>query len=190
MLNIVLFGPPGAGKGTQSKNIVEEFDLIHLSTGDLLRSEIKAGTSLGKEAKSLMDEGKLVPDDVVVGMISNKLRDNKDAEGFIFDGFPRTQEQAKSLDDLLSRYNTEITQMIALDVPEEELIKRLLERGKESGRADDQNESVIKDRLKVYEEQTAVVKKYYDAQGKFTEVDGFGSMNEVFQRIKEAIEKA
>ncbi len=190
MLNIVLFGPPGAGKGTQSNLIVKEYQLIHLSTGDLLRSEIQAGTPLGEKAKTLMDAGKLVPDEVVIGMISNKLDSNKEAPGFIFDGFPRTSEQAKALDELLNNHNVSITTMISMKVPEQELIDRLLERGKESGRADDQNESVIKDRLKVYREQTEVVKEYYQRQNKSQEIDGLGTIDEVFGRIKNAIEQA
>lgn len=190
MLNIVLFGPPGAGKGTQSQHIVEKFKLIHLSTGDLLRSEIAAGTPLGQEAKLLMDDGKLVPDEVVIGMIDNKLKANKDANGFIFDGFPRTTEQAKSLDNLLKNNDDSISGMIALEVPDEELISRLLERGKESGRADDQNEEVIKNRLKVYNDQTAVLKDFYSKQGKFQEINGLGTIEEVFGRIENAIEKA
>ncbi len=137
MLNIVLFGPPGAGKGTQSKLMVDEYQLIHLSTGDLLRCEIQGGTELGKKAKLLMDAGKLVPDEVVIGMISNKLEANTDAKGFIFDGFPRTKEQAIALDELLENHNQSITVMISMAVPERELIDRLLERGKDSGRPDD-----------------------------------------------------
>lgn len=190
MLNIVLFGPPGAGKGTQSKLMVEKYKLIHLSTGDLLRSEISAGTPLGMEAKVLMDDGKLVPDAVVIGMIDNKIQANKDAKGFIFDGFPRTNDQAAALDELLSKNGDSISGMIALEVPEAELISRLLERGKESGRSDDQNEDVIKNRLQVYQNQTAVLKEYYSAQGKFQEINGLGTVEEVFGRIEKAIEKA
>lgn len=190
MLNIVLFGPPGAGKGTQSNYIVEKYKLIHLSTGDLLRSEIKAGTPLGQEAKLLMDDGKLVPDEVVIGMIENKLKANQDASGFIFDGFPRTNEQAAALDELLKKNDESITSMIALEVPNEELVTRLLERGKISGRSDDQNEDVIKNRLQVYNDQTAVLKEYYSKQGKFQEIDGVGSIDEVFGRISNAIDKA
>ncbi len=190
MLNIVLFGPPGAGKGTQSKLMVDEYQLIHLSTGDLLRSEIQAGTELGKKAKLLMDAGKLVPDEVVIGMISNKLESNKDARGFIFDGFPRTKEQAVALDGLLKDHNQTITIMISMAVPEQELIDRLLERGKDSGRADDQNEEVIRGRLSVYKEQTEVVKDYYSALDKASEINGLGTIEEVFGRIKNAIEQA
>ena len=190
MLNIVLFGPPGAGKGTQSKLIVEQYNLIHLSTGDLLRSEIKAGTPLGQRAQFLMDAGRLVPDEVVIGMISNKLDNNRDAQGFIFDGFPRTKEQAKALDQLLKEHGDSITTMISMKVPERELIDRLLERGKDSGRKDDQNEEIIKDRLHVYRDQTEVVKEYYAEQDKSQEIDGLGSIEEVFERIKKAIEQA
>lgn len=190
MLNIVLFGPPGAGKGTQSKLMVEKYQLIHLSTGDLLRSEIQAGTELGKKAKLLMDEGKLVPDEVVIGMISNKLEANKEARGFIFDGFPRTKEQAVALDKLLTAHEESISVMISMAVPERELIDRLLERGKESGRPDDQNEEVIQGRLTVYKEQTEMVKDYYAAQSKASEIDGLGSIEDVFARIQKAIEQA
>lgn len=189
MLNIVLFGPPGAGKGTQSKLIVEKYDLIHLSTGDLLRSEISAGTPLGLKAKILMDAGKLVPDEVVIGMISNKLDANVNSPGFIFDGFPRTREQAEALDKLLEDHKESISVMISMKVEESELISRLVKRGLESGRTDD-TEEVIKDRLKVYRDQTEVVKSYYDAQGKAREIDGMGNINEVFERIEKAIEKA
>ncbi len=190
MLNIVLFGPPGAGKGTQSKKLVEEFKLIHLSTGDLLRSEIQAGTELGMEAKKLMDAGKLVPDAVVIGMIRQKLQDNKQAEGFIFDGFPRTQKQAEALDELLENEGTSITMMLALEVEEEELVKRLLERGKESGRADDQNEEVVRERLVEYENKTAVLRNYYQQQDKFQGVNGQGSIEEVYQRLSASIAAA
>lgn len=190
MLNIVLFGPPGAGKGTQSAGLVEKYQLTHLSTGDLLRSEIKNGTTLGLEAKSLMDEGKLVPDEVVVGMIRNRLMGDKDARGYIFDGFPRTENQARMLDELLKEVNSSIDMMLALDVPEEELIKRLLSRGKDSGRADDQDEGVIKKRLSVYQNETAILKGYYDLQGKFKLVNGLGEVQEVFERLCALIEPA
>ncbi len=189
MLNIVLFGPPGAGKGTQSNKLTDHYKLIHLSTGDLLRSETKAGTPLGLEAKSLIDAGKLVPDEIVVEMIRKKLFDNRGANGFIFDGFPRTTEQAQALDGLLLEMDESITLMLALDVPEEELIKRLLERGKESGRADDQNEEVIKKRLQVYKQETMVLKDYYQKQNKFHNIDGLGSIQEIFTRLGDVINK-
>ncbi len=183
MLNIVLFGPPGAGKGTQSEKLVAQYKLVHLSTGDLLRSEIKAGTTLGVKAKALMDQGSLVPDEVVIGMIENKLAANKEAGGFIFDGFPRTTAQAEALDALLEQHHTSIATMLALEVAERELVNRLLERGKSSGRPDDANEEVIKNRLQVYQRDTAVVADYYNAQGKFTAVNGVGSIEEVFDRL-------
>jgi adenylate kinase len=190
MLNIVLFGPPGAGKGTQSELMRNEFSLIHLSTGDILRNEIRNGTTLGMEAKKLMDEGQLVPDSVVIGMIRNKLKQHRDAAGFIFDGFPRTQAQAVSLDKLLHELGAAITTMISLEVPERELVKRLLERGKSSGRSDDQNEEVIKGRLDVYEKQTAVLKNYYQKQGKLQSINGVGTVEEVFGRIEDAVNQA
>ncbi len=190
MRNIVLFGPPGAGKGTQSELIVKAFNLIHLSTGDLLRSEIKDQTQLGLEAKSLMDAGKLVPDNVVIGMIRNKIEANKNAAGFIFDGFPRTPEQAQALDTLLEEHNEAISAMISMEVEDAELIARLLERGKLSGRVDDQNEEVIGNRLSVYKEQTEVVKDFYLKQNKTKTVNGLGTIEEVFGRIKALISQA
>jgi adenylate kinase len=189
MLNIVLFGPPGAGKGTQSEYLIKKYSLVHLSTGDILRSEIAAGTSLGLEAKSLMDQGILVPDEVVIGMISSKLDQNKNAKGFIFDGFPRTIAQAKALDELLEEKNTSITMMIALEVEDEELEKRLLLRGKESGRSDDQDASIIKQRIKEYNNKTAPLKDYYAAQHKFHSIYGIGTIDEIFSRICDTIEK-
>lgn len=183
MLNIVLFGPPGAGKGTQSEKLISKYNLIHLSTGDILRSQIAAGTALGLEAKKLMDQGLLVPDEVVIGMIDSKLEENKSANGFIFDGFPRTEAQAKALDDLLSKKNSGISMMIALEVNDDELIARLLNRGKDSGRADDQDESVISKRIQEYNNKTAPLKNYYSGQKKFYGIDGIGSIDEIFDRI-------
>lgn len=183
MLNIVLFGPPGAGKGTQSAKIIEKYGLIHLSTGDLLRAEISAGTTLGLEAKKLMDQGILVPDAVVIGMIENKLNENKAAAGFIFDGFPRTVAQAEALDTLMTSHNLSIMQMIALEVVEEELTQRLLERGQSSGRPDDQNESLIRKRVQEYMEKTAPVAGYYANQGKFTGINGVGEIEVIFGQI-------
>jgi len=188
MINIVLFGPPGAGKGTQSSKMKEKYQLVHLSTGDLLRSEIAAGTELGLEAKKLMDAGKLVPDNVVIGMIDHKLKTNKDANGFIFDGFPRTVAQAEALDKLMQQNDTKISGMIALEVPEEELVKRLLERGKTSGRADDKNEELIRTRVQEYENKTAPVAGYYKAQNKYSSIKGVGSIDEIFDDISKTVD--
>ena len=183
MLNIVLFGPPGAGKGTQSEKLIEKFQLIHLSTGDLLRSEIAQQTELGMQAKLLMDKGELVPDAVVIGMIRSKLEQNQEANGFIFDGFPRTAAQAEALDNLLSEKNTSINCMLALEVDNEELTKRLLLRGKDSGRVDDQNEEIIRNRIKEYNNKTAPLKDFYSAQNKFHAVNGIGSIDEIFNAL-------
>jgi adenylate kinase len=188
MLNLVLFGPPGAGKGTQSEKLIDKYKLIHLSTGDILRSEIAAGTALGLEAKTLMDQGLLVPDEVVIGMISSKLDQNKDAKGFIFDGFPRTIAQAKALDNLLQEKGTEISAMVALEVGDDELEKRLLGRGKDSGRADDQDVAVIRKRIKEYNDKTAPLKDYYSEQNKFHSILGVGTIHEIFERICDKIE--
>ncbi|MCC6252173.1 MAG: adenylate kinase [Bacteroidia bacterium] len=188
MLNIVLFGPPGAGKGTQSEKLITKYNLIHLSTGDLLRSEIAQKTELGMKAKTLMDNGDLVPDDVVIGMIRSKLNSNNQAKGFIFDGFPRTTAQAQALDELLSEMNTQITCMLALEVDNEELTKRLLLRGKDSGRADDQNEEIIRNRVKEYNNKTAPLKDYYTAQKKFYAVNGIGSIDEIFNSLCQKVE--
>jgi adenylate kinase len=188
MLNIVLFGPPGAGKGTQSEKLIAQYELVHLSTGDLLRSEIAAGTQLGLEAKKLMDAGQLVPDAVVIGMISSKLDANASSKGFIFDGFPRTAAQAEALDQLLSEKGTSISMMLALEVENDELIKRLLNRGLSSGRADDQNEEVIQNRINEYNSKTLPLKNFYTAQGKFRSIQGIGSIDEIFASISKAID--
>jgi adenylate kinase len=190
MLNIVLFGPPGAGKGTQSQKLIQRYGLTHLSTGDLLRSQIAAGTPLGLKAKSLMDNGLLVPDEVVIGMIESQLKENPDSKGFIFDGFPRTVPQAQALDQLLEDHNTQVTCMIALNVDEAELIKRLLLRGQTSGRPDDQNEALISKRVVEYNTKTAVVAQYYQEQGKLTSVNGVGEMDQIFNTICKAITAA
>lgn len=190
MLNLVLFGPPGAGKGTQSEKLIARFHLVHLSTGDILRAEVANQTVLGLEAKKLMDQGLLVPDEVVIGMIESKLDANTSAKGFIFDGFPRTQAQAKALDDLLARKSTSITRMLALEVAEEELIARLLNRGKESGRADDQDESIIRKRIHEYATKTEPVRSYYADQGKYTGVNGIGSIDAIFESLCSAIDEA
>lgn len=183
MINLVLFGPPGAGKGTQSRKLIEKYRLIHLSTGDLLRAEIAAQTELGLSAKQLMDKGILVPDEVVIGMIRNKIRENRNANGFIFDGFPRTVAQAEALDKMLAENGLAISGMIALEVSEEELVKRLLLRGKTSGRADDQNEELVQKRVQEYNTKTRPVADFYAAQGKFTPVNGIGEIDEIFDNI-------
>jgi len=183
MLNLVLFGPPGAGKGTQSQKLIDTYQLIHLSTGDLLRSQIAAGTELGLRAKTLMDQGLLVPDEVVIDMINSKLKENKAAAGFIFDGFPRTVTQAQELDKLLSQNNTAITCMIALEVNEEELTKRLLLRGQTSGRPDDQNEGLVRKRVQEYNSKTAPVADFYAQQGKYDAINGIGDIEEIFNQI-------
>src|ERR1700712_1868901 len=187
MLNLVLFGPPGAGKGTQSQKLIEKYGLIHLSTGDLLRGEISQGTALGLEAKKLMDEGMLVPDAVVIGMISNKLDANRDAKGFIFDGFPRTVAQAAALDELLKSKSSAISGMIALEVNDAELERRLLDRGKDSGRADDANPEVIRKRIKEYNDKTAPVAGFYKNQHKFKSINGIGSIDEIFDSVNTVI---
>lgn len=189
MLNLVLFGPPGAGKGTQAEFLIKSFGLIHLSTGDLLRSEIAASTKLGTEAKSYMEKGELVPDEVVIGMIRSKLESSKEAKGFIFDGFPRTVDQAKALDVLLNENNTPISAMLSLEVEKEELVKRLLNRGKDSGRADDQDQSIIENRINVYNEKTLPLIEYYKPQGKHFGIAGMGTIDEIAGRLKAAVEK-
>ncbi|QKG55544.1 adenylate kinase [Hymenobacter sp. BRD128] len=189
MHNIVLFGPPGAGKGTQSQKLIAKYHLVHLSTGDLLRAQIAEGTELGLKAKKLMDEGLLVPDEVVIGMIGNALQKNKQATGFIFDGFPRTTAQAESLDRLLAEHGTSVACMIALEVGEEELVKRLLERGKTSGRPDDQDETKIRRRVTVYNTETAQVAGYYAAQNKFYSLNGIGEIDGIFGQISDLIDR-
>ena len=189
MLNIVLFGPPGSGKGTQSEKLIAKHQLVHLSTGDLLRSEISNKSELGIMAKAIMDRGELVPDDIVIGMIRNKINANLGARGFIFDGFPRTVAQASALDDLLDETGKAINFMITLEVPDNEVIQRLIKRGEQTGRADD-NLATIENRLNVYICQTAPVKEYYEKQGKYFPVDGQGSIDEIFERIEKQISKA
>lgn len=188
MLNLVLFGPPGAGKGTQSEKLIKKYNLVHLSTGDLLRSQIAAGTELGLQAKQVMAKGLLVPDEVVIDMIEHKLRENQSAPGFIFDGFPRTVPQAEALDQLLNQHNTRISTMIALVVDDEELIRRLLKRGETSGRPDDKDEPTARRRVSVYNQETTPVAAYYSQQGKYFAVDGIGEIGAIFQTICSHIE--
>ena len=187
MLNLVLFGPPGAGKGTQSENLINKYNLVHLSTGDILRSEIARGTDLGRKAKDVMDRGELVGDDIVIGMIESKLDQNPNAKGFIFDGFPRTAAQATALDDLLQKKGTGISAMLALEEDNDELVKRLLLRGKDSGRADDQNEDVIRRRIQEYNNKTLPLKNFYSEQGKFHSIKGIGSIDEIFKSLVDRI---
>ena len=187
MLNIVLFGPPGAGKGTQAARLVEKYNLYHLSTGDVFRANIKGETELGKLAKSYIDKGQLVPDEVTISMLESEVEKNPQAEGFIFDGFPRTTVQAEALEAFLSRRGTSVGIMLALDVDEEELVTRLLNRAKDSGRADDADENIIRDRIKVYNEHTAVVADYYAKDGKYVKIDGVGSIDDITSRLFSAI---
>ena len=187
MLNIVLFGPPGAGKGTQSEKLIEKYNLKHLSTGDILRAAIKNQTPLGLEAKKIIDQGGLVPDETVIGLISKELDEHKNVKGFIFDGFPRTTLQAQELDKMLASKGISITLMMALEVNHQELVKRLLNRGILSARTDDSNVDVIENRIKVYNEYTMVVADYYKALGKFKAIDGMGTIEEIFNRLCKAI---
>lgn len=188
MQNIVLFGPPGAGKGTQSALLVDHFGFVHLSTGDIFRSNIKGGTELGQMAKTYLDNGKLVPDDVTIRMLEDSANAHQDAKGFIFDGFPRTTAQAEALDRFLKAKGQAISGMLALEVPEEELRTRLLKRAETSGRADDADPKVIQKRIDVYHEETAPVAKHYQAQGKYKGVQGVGSLEDIFERLSAAIE--
>jgi len=183
MFNIILFGPPGSGKGTQSEKLIAKYQLKHLSTGDILRSEIAAKTPLGLEAKSIMDKGQLVPDEVVVGMISSALDNNPHVKGFLFDGFPRTAAQCEALDKLLQLKKTEIGVVLALEVTEEELIKRLLNRGLTSGRSDDTNEDVIKARIQEYKTKTTIVADYYKQFNKVVALKGEGTVDEIFSSL-------
>ncbi|SJZ66960.1 adenylate kinase [Sediminibacterium ginsengisoli] len=189
MFNIILFGPPGSGKGTQSEKLIAKYGLKHLSTGDLLRSEISRETPLGLEAKNFMDKGQLVPDEVVIGMISTALDSNPEARGFLFDGFPRTEAQSEALDKLLKLKNTEIGVVLALEVSEEELISRLMNRGLTSGRSDDTNEAVIRARITEYHNKTSAVAKYYSGFDKVVQVKGEGTVEEIFSGLCSEIDK-
>jgi adenylate kinase len=189
MFNLILFGPPGSGKGTQSEKLIAKYGLKHLSTGDLLRSEIAGQTPLGLEAKKIMDKGQLVPDEVVIGMISSALDNNPAAKGFLFDGFPRTAAQAEALDKLLELKNTSIASMLALEVSEEELVKRLLKRGETSGRSDDTNETVIRARITEYKNKTTVVAHYYAQFDKVVHVKGEGTVDEIFNALCSEIDE-
>lgn len=189
MFNLILFGPPGSGKGTQSERVVAKYGLVHLSTGNLLREEISQKTPLGLEAKSFMDKGQLVPDEVVIGMVDSYFDKHSGAKGFLFDGFPRTVAQAVALDKLLELKQTEIAAVLALEVTEEELVKRLLKRGETSGRSDDTNEEVIRKRFSVYSNETTPVAEHYKKAKKFQSIKGEGSVDEIFTSIGDAIDK-
>ena len=189
MLNIVLFGPPGSGKGTQAENIISKYKLVHLSTGDMLRAEIAGQTKLGLEAKALMDKGQLVPDAVVIGMIENKLDSNKSALGFVFDGFPRTVVQAEALDALLAKREIPIKIVLSLHVSEEELTKRILLRGADSGRADDQDAAIVRARVIEFRNKTEPLINYYALQGKKKDIVGEKPVAEVFTSLCAEIDK-
>lgn len=183
MLNLILFGPPGSGKGTQSELVLERYGLIHVSTGELLRNEISIGSALGREAEQFIKKGQLVPDEVMIGMLSSVLEKNPRSKGYIFDGFPRTAAQSEALDKLLALRETAITKVLALEVPEDELVRRLLERGKTSGRSDDANEEIIKARIVEYHNKTIPVADHYARVGKFKKVKGNGTIEETFRLL-------
>ena len=189
MTNIVLFGPPGAGKGTQAEFLKEKYDLVHISTGDVFRYNIKNKTALGMLAKSYMDKGELVPDQVTIDMLNKEVEKNAGANGFIFDGFPRTNAQAKALGDLMDNKDSQINAMVALEVDDEVLVERLLKRGETSGRADDADESIIRNRIKEYYDKTAILKEYYSDQNKYFGVDGVGSIEDITVRLSDVIDK-
>lgn len=188
MLNIVIFGAPGSGKGTQSVRIVEKYGINHISTGDVLRAEIKAGTELGKTAKGYIDQGQLLPDELIIDILASTLDGFKESKGVIFDGFPRTIAQAEALKSMLAERGQEVSVMLDLDVPEDELMTRLIKRGQESGRADD-NEETIKKRLVVYHSQTSPLIDWYKNEGKYRHINGLGTMDGIFAAIAEAIDK-
>ncbi len=189
MLNVVIFGPPGSGKGTQSENIIKKYNLAHISTGDLLRAEISGHTQLGTIAKSFIDKGELVPDETIIGMIDNKIESLADSNGVIFDGFPRTDAQATALDELLAEYKTNVSVMVNLEVPKEELVERLLKRGETSGRSDDNLETIEK-RISVYETQTKPVIDFYKKKKVHQSIKGVGSIEDIFDSISTAIDSA
>lgn len=189
MFNLILFGPPGSGKGTQSERLIAKYGLKHLSTGDILRGEIANQTPLGMEARQIMDRGELVPDEVVIGMISSALDNNPKANGFLFDGFPRTEAQSEALDKLLHLRKSEINVVLALEVSEEELVKRLLNRGKTSGRSDDVNENVVRARIAEYHKKTSAVAEYYSKFGKVVSIKGEGTVDDIFNALCSEIEE-
>ncbi len=187
MINLIIFGPPGSGKGTQAEKLERKFNLVHISTGDLFRSEIAEGSELGVRASEYMSKGELVPDEVTIGMLRKKMMAHKEAEGFIFDGFPRTHPQAEALDSLLDMLDQQIDALVMLDVPEDEIVNRILLRSKDSGRADDSDESIIRNRFQVYQTQTEPIYAYYDAKGKAHKIQGTGSIDDIFQKLCDTI---
>lgn len=189
MLNLILFGPPGSGKGTQADKLKVKYNLLHISTGEVIRAEIKSGSTLGEQAAKQMAGGGLVSDDLVCGIIGSYIRSHTDAKGVIYDGFPRTIPQAREFDTMLADTNEQVTMMIAMDVPDQEVIKRITARGVISGRADDQSVEIIQNRLDVYKAQTSVVADHYAAQGKYFVIDGTGTIDETFEKICEIIDK-
>jgi len=188
MLNIILFGPPGAGKGTQSAKLIEKYNLVHLSTGDVFRYNIKNETELGVLAKSFIDKGELVPDEVTNNMVADFVARNMNENGFIFDGYPRTIAQGEALDVSLAKFDTQVSMMLALEVEEDELVKRLLERGKTSGRVDDQDEDTIRNRFKVYANETSPLAQFYSDRDQYMGVHGMGSIDDIFERLCHAID--
>ena len=189
MLNLILFGPPGAGKGTQSEQLIDAYNLKHISTGDLLRAERKAGTELGVKANEYIAKGELVPDEVVVGMVRNFMKEHSSSKGFIFDGFPRTTPQAEALDNLLSEFGAKIDIVLGLEVIEDELVKRLLLRGETSGRADDQSEETIRNRFKEYQTKTLPLMDYYTKKNSYVGVNGMGEIDHIQSSLREEINK-
>lgn len=188
MLNIVLFGAPGCGKGTQAARLKERYGIRHVSTGEVIRGEIARGTELGRSMESYIIRGELAPDSLVIDIIAHYVEEHRDCAGNIFDGFPRTTAQAEAFDEILTRHGLKVDVMVCLEVPEEELVRRILLRGKDSGRADDASEEVIRNRIATYRAQTAVVADYYAAQGRYASVNGVGTMDEVFDRICSVID--
>jgi adenylate kinase len=189
MANFLIFGPPGSGKGTQSELLSEKYNLVHLSTGDMLREEIASGTSLGQRVESIMSKGELVPDEVVIEMIGSRIEANTGASGFLFDGFPRTVEQARALDEMLAQKSTPVATMLVLEVEHDELVKRLLNRAEVSGRTDDMDQDIIKNRIAVYSEKTAPVASYYNNKGTFDSVPGMGDISDIFARLCKVVDK-
>lgn len=188
MLNLVLFGPPGAGKGTQAAKLIQKYGLNHISTGEVIREEIRRGTILGKSVQRHIEAGQLAPDALVIDIIADYMQQHKECKGNIFDGFPRTTPQAEAFDQILDQHGTPVSLMLSLEVDDEELIRRILLRSKESGRCDDCDEQVIRNRIDVYKNQTAVVADYYKPQGKFRSIPGVGSVDEIFHQLCQAID--